>query len=97
MCRLERLKCKTLICVQRLCRIEIIPVYTGVGLGSFRCNVAHYALKHAPTTSKCLGWPNGTHAIKNSFLSLWREFRICLLIKAPKLVPVIVPNQHFLA
>ena len=26
---------KTLICVQRLCRIEIVPDYTCVGLGSF--------------------------------------------------------------
>ena len=28
---------KTLICVQRLCRIEIIPDYTGVGLGRCHC------------------------------------------------------------
>ena len=29
---------KTLFCVQRLCRIEIILDYTGVGLGRFHCN-----------------------------------------------------------
>ena len=29
------IKAKMLICVQRLCRIEIIPDYTGVGLGRF--------------------------------------------------------------
>ena len=28
---------KTLICVQRLCRIEIIPDYTGVGLDRLEC------------------------------------------------------------
>ena len=28
---------KTLICVQRLCRIRIIADYTGVGLGRFHC------------------------------------------------------------
>ena len=28
---------KTFICVQRLCRIEIIPDYTGVGLARFHC------------------------------------------------------------
>ena len=36
-CQIIKAKCivKTLICVQKLCRIEIIPDYTGVGLGRF--------------------------------------------------------------
>ena len=38
-CRIRKFKMysKTLICVQKLCRIDIIPDYTGVGLGRFHC------------------------------------------------------------
>ena len=35
--RSVKMQSKLLICVQRLCRIEIIPDYTGVGLGRFHC------------------------------------------------------------
>ena len=38
-CRIREVKvyCKTFTGVQRLCRIEIIPDYTGVGLDRFHC------------------------------------------------------------
>ena len=39
MCRIRRVKMhsKTLICVERFCRIQKIPDYTGVGVDRFHC------------------------------------------------------------